>query len=111
TAVLVSGMAILAGTLAAAIPPLVRQARQFMEQAPHYVQRVGDHSSWIGRLNDLFHVQQRVTELVNSSGGPLLTEAVKAGTAVFGAFADLLVVAALTVYFLVDLPRIRATLY
>jgi predicted PurR-regulated permease PerM len=30
---------------------------------------------------------------------------------VFGALADVLVVAVLTVYFLVDLPRIRATLY
>jgi predicted PurR-regulated permease PerM len=111
TAVLLAVMALLAGTLAAAIPPLVRQARQFIEQAPHYVQRVDDHSSWIARLNNLFHVQQRITEAVNSSGGSVLTEAVKAGTAVFGAFADLVVVAALTVYFLVDLPRIRATLY
>jgi len=30
---------------------------------------------------------------------------------VFGALADFLIVAVLTVYFLVDLPRIRATLY
>lgn len=111
TAVLISVMAMLAGALAAAIPPLARQARQFVDQAPHYIQRVDDHSSWIGRLNDYFHVQQRITEIVNSSGGPVLAEAVKAGTAVFGAFADLLVVAVLTVYFLVDLPRIRATLY
>ncbi|WP_415822827.1 AI-2E family transporter [Mycobacterium senriense] len=111
SAVLVAVLAVVAGTLAAAIPPLVQQARQFIEQAPHYVQRVGDHSSWIGRLNDLFHLQQRITETVNSSGGAVLGQAVKAGTALFGAFADLLVVAVLTVYFLVDLPRIRATLY
>lgn len=111
TAVIIAVMAMLVGTLAAAVPPLARQARQFVNQAPHYVQRVEDHSSWIGRLNDLLHVQQRITETIHSSGGPVLTEAVKAGTAVFGAFADLLVVAALSVYFLVDLPRIRATLY
>jgi predicted PurR-regulated permease PerM len=36
---------------------------------------------------------------------------VKAGSAVFGALADLLIVAVLTAYFLIDLPRIRATLY
>jgi predicted PurR-regulated permease PerM len=111
TAVLVAVMAVLTGTLAAAIPPLVQQARQFIDQAPHYIQRVDDHSSWIGRLNNLFHVQQRITAAVNSSGGQVLAEAVKAGTAVFGASADLLVVAVLTVYFLGDLPRIRATLY
>jgi predicted PurR-regulated permease PerM len=110
-AVLIAVMAVLAGSLAAAIPPLVEQIRQSIAQAPHYIERVDDHSSWIGRLDNLFHVQQRITETVNSSGGPVLAEAVKAGTAVFGAFADLLVVAVLTVYFLVDLPRIRATLY
>jgi predicted PurR-regulated permease PerM len=111
TAVLIAVMAVLAGTLAAAIPPLVQQGHQFINEAPHYIQRVDDHSSWIGRLNDRFHVQQRITETVNSSGGPVLAQAVKAGTEVFGTLADLLVVAVLTVYFLVDLPRIRATLY
>ena len=111
TAVLIAAMAVLAGSLAAAIPPLLQQAHQFINEAPHYIQRVDDHSSWIGRLNDRFHVQQRITETVNSSGGPVLAQAVKAGTEVFGALADLLVVAVLTIYFLVDLPRIRATLY
>ena len=111
TAVLIAVMAVLAGTLAAAIPPLVQQGHQFINEAPHYIQRVDDHSSWIGRLNDRFHVQQRITETVNSSGGPVLAQAVKAGTEVFGTLADLLVVAVLTIYFLVDLPRIRATLY
>jgi predicted PurR-regulated permease PerM len=111
TAVLVAVMAVVAGSFAAAIPPLVQQAHQFVDQAPHYLQRVGDRSSWIGRLNDRLHFQQRITDTVNSSGGPILGQAVKVGTAVFGAVADLLVIAVLTVYFLVDLPRIRATLY
>src|ERR1700722_7775179 len=111
TAVLIAVMAVLAGTLAAAIPPLVQQGHQFINEAPHYIQRVDDHSSWIGRLNDRFHVQQRITETVNSSDGPVLAQAVKAGTEVFGTLADLLVVAVLTIYFLVDLPRIRVTLY
>ncbi|WP_406817533.1 AI-2E family transporter [Mycobacterium sp. M23085] len=111
SAVLVAVLTVVAGTLAAAIPPLVQQARQFIDQAPRYIQRFGDHSSWIGRLNDLMHLHQRITETVNGSGGAVLGQAVKAGTAVFGAVADLLVVAVLATYFLIDLPRIRATLY
>ncbi|CAM3931739.1 hypothetical protein MYSE111917_01010 [Mycobacterium senriense] len=99
------------GSLAAAIPPLVQQAREFTDQAPHYIQHIGDHSSWIGRLNDRFRLQQRITETVNGSGGPVVGQAVKAGKAVFGAVADVVVVAVLTVYFLADFPRIRATLY
>jgi predicted PurR-regulated permease PerM len=111
TAVLLALIAVVAGSLAAAIPPLVQQAREFTDQAPHYIQHIGDHSSWIGRLNDRFHLQQRITETVNGSGRPVVGQAVKAGEAVFGAVADVVVVAVLTVYFLADFPRIRATLY
>ncbi|WP_081665009.1 AI-2E family transporter [Mycobacterium sp. UM_CSW] len=109
--VLFAVIAVVAGSLAAAIPPLVQQAREFTDQAPHYIQHIGDHSSWIGRLNDRFHLQQRITETVHGSGGAVVGQALKAGEAVFGAVADVVVVVVLTVYFLVDFPRIRATLY
>jgi predicted PurR-regulated permease PerM len=44
-------------------------------------------------------------------GGSAFTGFVKAGTALFSAVSNLVIVAVLTVYFLVDMPRIRATLY
>jgi predicted PurR-regulated permease PerM len=110
-AVLVFVFALVVGSVAAAIPPVAQQARQFIDQAPHYIQLVQDHSSWIGRLNDRFHLQQRITDTIKGTGGSAIGQLVKAGTAVFGALADFLIVAVLTVYFLVDLPRIRATLY
>jgi len=103
--------ALVAGTVAAAVPPLAEQARQFVEQAPHYLQQAQDHSSVIGRLNDRFHLQQHITETLNGSGGPAFAGLVKAGSAVFGVLADLGIVAVLTVYTLLDMPRIRATLY
>jgi predicted PurR-regulated permease PerM len=103
--------AVVAGTVAAAVPPLAEQARQFVEQAPHYLQQAQDHSSVIGRLNDRFHLQQHITETLNGSGGPAFAGLVKAGSAVFGVLADLGIVAVLTVYTLLDMPRIRATLY
>jgi predicted PurR-regulated permease PerM len=111
TAVLVVTLTIVIGSLAAAIPPLARQARQFIDLAPHYIQQVQDHSSAIGRLNERFHLQQRITDTMNGAGGSAVGGIVKAGTAVFGALLDLLIVAVLTVYFLVAMPRIRATLY
>jgi predicted PurR-regulated permease PerM len=111
TLVVVVTLTILGGSVAAAIPPLAEQARQFIEQAPHYLQQAQDHSSVIGRLNDRFHLQQRITDTLNGSGGPAITGVVKAGSVVFGALTNLGVVAVLTVYFLADMPRIRATLY
>ena len=111
TIVFVIFVALMAAFVAAAIPPLSEQASQLINEAPTYVQRAQDHSSLIGRLNDRFHVQQRITAGVNGSGGSILQEVVDAGAAVFGAIANVLIAIVLTVYFLVDMPRIRATLY
>lgn len=111
TLVFVIFLALLGGFIAAAIPPLAEQANQLIASAPHYIQQAQDHSSAIGRLNERFHLQQRITDTVNGSGESLVADVVSAGTVVFGALANMLIVIVLTVYFLVDLPRIRTTLY
>lgn len=111
TLVFVVFLAALGGFVAAAIPPLVQQAGDLIHQMPHYLQQAQDHSSAIGKLNDRFHLQQRITDAINGSGGSGLNEVVSAGTAVFGAVADSLIVIVLTVYFLADMPRIRTALY
>ena len=111
TIVAVVVFAVLAASLAAAVPPLVEEAHQFIENAPHYLQHAQDHSSLAGRLNARFHIQQRITDTINSMGTSSFSGVMKAGTAVFGVISDIGVVAVLTVYFLADMPRIRATLY
>ncbi|HME47415.1 AI-2E family transporter [Mycobacterium sp.] len=111
TVVLVASFGVIAAALAAAVPPLFEQARQFIDHAPHYVQQIQNHSSLVGRLNDRFHLQQRITDTVNSSGGNAVSEVVKAGKTVFGTLTDLVIGAVLTVYFVANLPNIRATLY
>jgi len=111
TLVFVIFLAMMGAFLAAAIPPLVQQASELIKQAPHYIQQAQDHSSAIGRLNDRLHLQQRITDTINGSGGSVVNEVVSAGSAVFGAVADSLIVIVLTVYFLVDMPRIRTNLY
>jgi len=104
TLVFVIFLALMGAFVAAAIPPLVQQAVELIHQAPQYLQQDQDHSSAIGRLNDRFHLQQRITDAINGSGGSVVTDVVSAGTAVFGAVADTLIVVVLTVYFLVDMP-------
>jgi predicted PurR-regulated permease PerM len=111
TLVFVIFLALMAGFVGAAIPPLAEQTHQLITEAPHYLQLAQDHSSAIGKLNDRFHLQQRITDAVNGSGGSALSGVIGAGTAVFGAVTDTLIVVVLTVYFLFDLPRIRTTLY
>jgi len=97
--------------VAAAIPPLVEEARHFIEQAPHYLQEAQNHSTLIGRINERLHLEQRITDMVHSSGTPALGNVVKAGETVVGVASRIGVVAVLTVYFLADMRRIRATLY
>ncbi|WP_457769514.1 AI-2E family transporter [Mycobacteroides chelonae] len=101
----------LAAFLAAAIPPLVEQGTQLVHQTPRYIQAAQDHSSFIGQINDRFDVQRQIGEFVNREGDTAFSDLLRAGTAVFGALADLGIVAVLTIYFLVDMPRIRATVY
>ncbi len=67
-------LAMMGAFVAAAVPPLVQQASELIHQAPHYVQQAQDHSSAIGRLNDRFHVQQRITDMVKGSGGSVVND-------------------------------------
>ena len=68
TLVFVIFLAMMGAFVAAAIPPLVQQASELIKQAPHYIQQAQDHSSAIGRLNDRFHLQQRITDTINGLG-------------------------------------------
>jgi predicted PurR-regulated permease PerM len=109
-AVLTVFLAVLAavgGFLAAAIPVVVEQAGQLVTRAPTYLR---DRNSWLGQLNERFHLQDAISS--SFSGGSGLTGGLLgAGQVVFNALTDVLIVVVLTVYFVADLPRIRATMY
>ncbi|CPR11273.1 transmembrane protein [Mycobacterium bohemicum DSM 44277] len=111
TLVVVVVFGVFAGAVAAAIPPLAQEARQFIEQVPRFLQEAQNHSTVIGGLNERFHVQQRITDMLHTSGAPAVGGLLRAGETVFGALSHVGIVAVLTVYFLGDMPRIRATMY
>lgn len=106
TTVFVAAIGAVGGFLTAAIPVVVEQAGQLVARAPEYLRQAQDHNSWIGQLNERFHFQQALENSLSGGSGLL-----DAGVAVFGAVTDLLVLIVLTVYFVADLPRIRAALY
>ncbi len=110
TIVMAVMFSLVAGTLAAAIPAVVQEARQFLEQLPH-IQLLRDRSSLIGRLNERIHLEQKITDLINGSGHFTFAGVVKTGSEVFGVVSHVGVVAMLTVYFLADMRRIRAGFY
>jgi predicted PurR-regulated permease PerM len=101
----------IAAFIVAAGAALVTQGEQLANQVPTYLQQAQDHESFIGQLNDKFQLQEKVQSLLDSSSTDLATGVLGAGEMVFGILADSLVVAVLTIYFLADLPRIRALGY
>jgi predicted PurR-regulated permease PerM len=105
------GLAMVGGFLAAAIPPLVHQATQFVAQTPTMLTRLQNHNSVLGQLNDRFHLQQRLQQMLSGDAFSMVNGLLGAGQVVFSALASALILFVLTVYFLVDLPRIRVTLY
>ena len=111
TVVVACVVGIVGGVLAAAIPALVNQAHEFSAQLPHYIQMVNDHSSAIGRFNERFRLQQRITEMISGSGHFTVAGVVKTGTQVFGVLSHAAVVLVMMVYFLADMRRIRAGFY
>ena len=109
--VFLAALAVVGGFLATAIPVVVAQSTELADKVPVYLHELQDHNSFIGKLNDRYHLQQRITDLLNSQGSNLASGLLGAGQAVFSALTDFFVVVVLTVYFVVDLPRIRAAGY
>jgi predicted PurR-regulated permease PerM len=109
--VIVVVLGVIGGFLAAAIPPVAREGSQFVTQAPTILTRLQNHHSVLGQLNERLHLQQRLHQALSGEVTGLFSGLLGAGQVVFNALSSTLIVAVLIVYFVADLPRIRATLY
>lgn len=109
--VCLSLIAAIIGFFATAIPPLVQQATAFVQQAPDLLRSAQDQNSVLGQLNERFGLQQRFEDLLNVDGAAVLNGLLGAGAVVLSALVSALLVLVLTIYFLVDMPRIRRNLY
>jgi predicted PurR-regulated permease PerM len=109
--VIVCGVAIVGGFLAAAIPPLASEATALAHQIPHYIQDLQNRNSQLGKLNVKYHIQQRLTSLVTSRGGSLVGGVVGAGTLVVGTVSEILAIVVFSIYFLAGLPQIKMFTY
>jgi predicted PurR-regulated permease PerM len=105
-------LGVVVGFFAAAIPPLITQTGQLVNELPRYLRQLNDHSSTLGRLDARLHLREHVTQLAGSaSGGSLFNGLLGAGQMVLGAVASTLTVLTLTIYLLADMPRIRKLIY
>lgn len=97
----------------AAVPPIVDQAQDFAERAPDYVAQLQDNER-IASLDERFGLLDRLERAlddperigVTAAGGVL-----GVGKVVFGFFFSALTVLIVTLYFLANLPAMKAQAY
>jgi uncharacterized protein (TIRG00374 family) len=110
-AVVLAVLGVAAGFLAAAIPPLAKEATMLAHQLPHYLHALRNPHSQLGRLNARYRIEQRLTSLLTSRGGALVGGVLGAGELVLSTATAMLAVAVLSIYFLAGLPRIKLFAY
>jgi predicted PurR-regulated permease PerM len=109
--VLLALAAVIGIFLATAIPPLTSQTTALAQKVPTYIHELQNHNSALGRLNDKYHIQSKLTSLLTSKGSSLLGGVLGVGALVLSTFSELLGVIVLTIYFLAGLPSIKLFFY
>jgi predicted PurR-regulated permease PerM len=111
TIVILALFALVGGFIAAAIPPVTAQTSALINELPRYVHQLQDHSSTLGRLNDKYHIEQRVTSLLNTKGTALVGGVIGAGQIVISTVSSIVLVGVMSIYFLVGMPQTKLFLY
>jgi predicted PurR-regulated permease PerM len=111
TLVFLALLALVGGFIAAAIPPLAAQTSALINQLPHYAHDLQNHSSTLGKLNDKYHLEQRVTSLLSTKGTALVGGLIGAGQIVLNTLSSILLVGVMSIYFLAGMPKAKLFLY
>jgi predicted PurR-regulated permease PerM len=111
TIVVLALFAFVGGFIAAAIPPVAAQTSALVNQLPHYVQQLQDHSSTLGKLNDRFHIEQRATSLLNTKGSTVVGGVIGVGQIVISTLSSIVLVAVMSIYFLAGMPQTKLLFY
>ncbi len=109
--VLVALVGVIGIFLATAIPPLTSQTTALAKEIPTYLHQLQNHNSQLGKLNDKYQIQQKLTSLLSSKGSSLIGGVLGAGALVLSTFSSILAVLVLTIYFLAGLPSIKLFFY
>jgi predicted PurR-regulated permease PerM len=107
TLVLLVVLLLVAGFIAAVVPPIVSQADQLTQNVPAYIDMLRDRSETLRDLGDQYGMTGKITTLLESVPERVGTTALGFVQRFFGALATGLLVLVLTIYFMIDLPRIR----
>ena len=98
------------GFVAAAVPPVVRQATQLQDTIPHYVDRLRTNDTF-RELDNRYHLKEKANQLVAERSGQAAGKALSVATGVLTMTFKVLTVLVLTLYFLSAYPGIKRGAY
>jgi len=99
------------GFVAAVVPPIAHQSTSLVKHAPDYVHRL-DKNKTFRDLDKRYHITAKVDERAKKGlSADQLGGFVGVGKAILGIFASTLTIIILTIYFLANMPAIKAVLY
>jgi predicted PurR-regulated permease PerM len=111
-AVVAAGLAVVGVVLALLVPVLVDQAARIAAAAPAALEAARDPQTPLGRFTAGTGLVPALEQHLTGQGAAVLAGGLlSAGETLFSGLGSALVVVVLTVWFLVDLPRLRCTLY
>src|SRR5919112_6087335 len=110
TLIFLLAFGLVAAFLISVIPPLVTQFRNLVDDLPDYLTRLQARSAQFRELDDRFNVSDQLQGLVGTLPSRLGSGLLGFTSRVFGAVFNGLTVLVFTLYFMADMPRIRAGL-
>jgi predicted PurR-regulated permease PerM len=105
--IFVVALVAVAGLLMLFIPPLIHQANRLTTDFPGYLDDLRSRSPSLAHLEARFHLQGKIDDLARTLPGKLGKQALGFGQRFLGALVSGLLVLVLTIYFMLDLPRLR----
>jgi predicted PurR-regulated permease PerM len=106
---IIFGIAFLAvvGLLAAVIPPLVRQAGSLSQDLPGYIATFTDKFKSVREFSERYGMTEQLQNAAKNLPGLIGANVVGFVQVAFGAVFSALTVVVLSIYFMLDLPRLR----
>ena len=101
------------GFLATAVPPLVEQGTELVDELPGYIDDLNRNSNLFREVNERFAITKRIESLTSgqTEAAPDTEEVVGVAKVVFAGLASTLTVLVLSLYFLGAFPRLKHAAY
>jgi predicted PurR-regulated permease PerM len=107
TVIFLVTLGILVGFVWSLVPPLVNQATQLASNVPDYVKELTQRSDTYRQIAQRYGLTEKITQYAASLPGIVGGGALGFLSGLFSAVFNVLLVVVLTIYFMLDLPRLR----